>query len=204
MKFKGVFIIVLYLILSAVVLSFIPPVQQLGTAIRLIIFHGMLSMAGLYINYVAGILGILFLITQREALARWSEKLGLYFVVIWIVGTALSFVSMQVAWGGVVYEPLTIAALTIIALGVGKEYLVRSNGGNLKSFAIANTVFASAVVFLRITLSYVQSRGVVMHPDNPIGTSDSAIIRYLPLVFLALTLLAIFEYTRWSLQQRID
>ncbi|EEG76373.1 hypothetical protein [Dethiobacter alkaliphilus] len=204
MRFKGIIIVAIYLVLSLVILSNIPPVQQLGTTIRLIIFHGMLSMAGLYTNYAAGILGGLFLLTRREAWGRWSERLGLYFVVIWIIGTALSFVSMQVAWGGIVYEPLTVAALTMVVLGLGKEYLVRSNNGTLRTFAIANAVFAAAVVVLRITLSYVQSMGVVLHPDNPIGTSDSVIIRLLPMLLLVVTLLAIFEFARWQLKQRVN
>ncbi|MDW7682854.1 MAG: hypothetical protein SCK29_01895 [Bacillota bacterium] len=199
MRNRGAIIILIFLAVNALVLSFIPPVQQLGSWIRLIIFHGILSIAGLYTIYAAGILGVLYLVLGNKGFGRWSGELGLISVVVWLVGTLLSFVSMQVAWGGLMWtEPRTIAAVTIVVLGLGKEYLVRSGGGKIKTFAMANLGFAAAVLLIRQTLEFV------MHPDNPIGTSDSAVIRLLPMVMLGFTLLAIAQFCRWRLAQRIN
>lgn len=204
MKHRGALIIIVYLVLTAIALAFIPPVQQLGAWIRLIIFHGMLSVAGLYTIYAAGILGLLYLIVPQDYLGAWSKQLGFAAVIVWVIGTALSFVSMQVAWGGIILEPLTITALTIAVVGAGKEYLVRSSGASVKVFALANSIFAFSALIIRMMLSYMQEAGAGMHPDNPIGTSDSIIIRFLPMVVLALTLLAIFAYSRTRLQQGTD
>ena len=191
---RGALIILLFLAVSFVVLSFIPAEQQLGTFIRVIIFHGILSIAGLYTIYASGLLGVLYLATGNKAFARWSRELGLISVVVWLVGTLLSFVSMQVAWGGLMWtEPRTIAAVTMVVLGAGKEYLVRSGGGRLNAFAWANIGFAAAVLLIRQTLEFV------MHPENPIGTSDSLMIRLMPMVMLGFTLLAIAEFARTRL-----
>lgn len=70
MKNRGALIILSYLIVSYIFLSFIPPVQQLGSWIRLIVFHGKLSQAGLYLIYITGILGVAYLLSGKETLGR--------------------------------------------------------------------------------------------------------------------------------------
>jgi hypothetical protein len=195
MKNKSVLILLIYLAVMFLVLSFIPPVEQLGKMVRLIIFHGMLSIAGLYTIYAAGILGIMSLVTRNEALGDWSREVGLISVMVWLVGTALSAVSMQVAWGGMMWEPRTIAAVTILVVGAGKEYLVRSSGGNIRVFSLANAAFAASVIVIRQALVYL------MHPENPIRQSDSPIIRLLPWIIVLFTLLTIAELARQRLRR---
>ena len=196
MKHKGAFMIVGYLVFSAIFLSFIPPEQQLGKWLRLIIFHGNLSVASLYLIYFTGILGVAYLVTSKAAFAYWCAELGLQSVVIWFIGTALSFVSMQVAWGGLLWnEPRTIAALTITVLGAGKEYLLRSNSAKKRAYAWANLLFALAVVVIRYTLTSI------MHPVNPIEQSESMLIRLLPTVFLVITFIFVILLASWRLSQ---
>ncbi len=193
---RGLKIIVLFLVTSAVILAFIPPEEQLGSWIRLIILHGILSLVGLIAIYAAGVLGIVHLVTKQRSVGLWSREIGLSAIVLWFIGTALSFVSMRVAWGGMLWnEPHMIAAVTMALLGAGKEYLVRSSGGKLRSFALANLTFAAAMLVIRQVIV------TVMHPVNPIGTSDSLAIRLLPLLFLIITMAAMVELTRWRLQQ---
>ena len=193
---RGSKIIILFLVASALIFAFIPPEEQLGSWIRLIILHGILSLTGLYTIYAAGILGVLYLFTKQKSVGLWSREIGLNSVLLWFVGTVLSLISMQVAWGGLLWnEPHTITALTMVVLGAGKEYLARSGGGKLRSFALANAGYAAAVLAIR------QAMATGMHPDNPIGTSESLAIRLLPLLFLGITLAAMMELTRWRLKQ---
>ncbi|MBS4006807.1 MAG: hypothetical protein KGZ45_00025 [Clostridium sp.] len=189
-------IIVLFLAVSVVVFAFIPPEEQLGGWIRLIILHGILSFTGLYTIYAAGILGAIYLLTNKKSAGLWSRELGYHAVLLWFVGTALSLVSMRVAWGGMMWnEPYSVAALTMALLGIGKEYLARSSGGKLRGFAFANLFFAAAMLAIR------QAVVPVMHPVNPIGSSDSAAIRLLPLLFFIITLATLIELIRLRLQQ---
>lgn len=198
MKNRGLGIIVVFLAVSAVILSFIPPVQQLGSLIRLVIFHGVLSMAGLYAIYAAGILGVIHLLTKSDWSGHWTREIGVNAVVLWFVGTALSFVSMQAAWGGMLWtEPATISAVTMVMLGAGKEYLVRSNGGKAQHFAVANAIYAAAMFTIRLTMEFV------MHPENPTGASDSLIIRFAPIAFQIVTLAATVEFARWRVSQHV-
>jgi hypothetical protein len=193
---RGLKIIILFLVVSAVIFAFIPPEEQLGGWIRLIILHGILSLTGLYTIYAAGILGAIYLVTKKRSAGLWSREIGYNAILLWFIGTALSLVSMRVAWGGMLWnEPYSVAALTMALLGAGKEYLVRSSGGKLRSFAFANMVFAAAMLAIRQTVV------TVMHPANPIGSSDSPAIRLLPLLFLIITLATVTELTRWRLKQ---
>lgn len=195
MKNRGAIIILFFIAVSFTILSFIPPEQQLGSWIRLIIFHGILSIAGLYTIYTAGILSLVGLVFSNEKLSLWARELGLISVFVWFIGTALSFVSMQVAWGALkLDEPRTVAALTMVVLGFGKEYLIRDAALKHKSWG--NLIFAAMVIPIRYVLEYG------MHPENPIGRSDSAAIRLFPMLMLAFTLLMIFEFSRWRLAQR--
>lgn len=187
---------ILYLAVSVVIFAFIPPEEQLGSWIRLIILHGILSLTGLFSIYAAGILGVIYLVTNKRSAGLWSREIGYNAILLWFAGTALSLVSMRVAWGGMLWnEPYTVAAITMVLLGIGKEYLVRSSGRKLRSFAFANLIFAAAMLAIRQTVV------TVMHPVNPIGSSDSLAIRLLPLLFFIITLATMIELTRGRLQQ---
>jgi hypothetical protein len=85
-------------------------------------------------------------------------------------------------------EPRTVAALTMLVLGAGKELLVR--GGSLRLKASAAMAFAAAVLLIRSNLTRV------MHPDNPIAASESLTVKIFPLLLLLVTLATLFEFTR--------
>ena len=121
---RGTAIILIFLIISAVLLLFAPAEQTLGQWIKLIYFHGTLSYAGLYAFYASALLGFAYLVSTRTPLGQWSQEIGLWAVVVWFVSVALSLVSMQVVWGGLYWaEPRTIAAITMLVLGTGKEVI---------------------------------------------------------------------------------
>ncbi|MBS4032391.1 MAG: hypothetical protein KGZ63_13365 [Clostridiales bacterium] len=191
---RGTAIILIFLVISAVLLWFAPAEQTLGQWIKLIYFHGTLSYAGLYAFYAAALLGLAYLVSSHTPLGLWSWEIGLWAVVVWFVSVALSLVSMQVVWGGLFWaEPRTIAAITMLVLGVGKEAI--ASGGSLKLKSGANIAFAAAVLLIR------RNMGMVMHPDNPIGASDSVAVKVFPLLLLILTIVTIIEFSRWRLSQ---
>lgn len=192
---RGWKIVLLFLAASAVLLLFSPVEQTLGGKIRLVYFHVTLSMAGLIAIYAAGALGLGYLASGNKPLGNWSAELGLWSVAVWFVGVVLSIIAMQVIWGGLYWtEPLTVAALTVLVLGAGKEYLVR--GGGVKLKAVGNVAFAVAVLIVRSNITRV------MHPVNPITASDSPAIKLFPLLMLLIAIAAIFEFTRWRLKYK--
>lgn len=210
---KSVFIIyTIYLAASGVILSLIPPVEQLGDKVRLIIFHGILSISGLTTIYAAGLLALVHLLLHliqavrkprsktgflrhQDLFGQWSGVIGSYSVAVWLAGTLLSLAAMQIAWGGLMWhEPRTVAALTMVVLGLGKEYLIR--GKDAATASAGNVSFAGAVLLIRWTLEFV------MHPENPIGRSDSRAIKLLPMLLLMITLAAVIELSRRTLRAR--
>ncbi len=194
---RGLLIILLFIILSSVVLWLAPAEQVLGHWVKLIYFHASMSYAGIYTLYVAALLGAACLVTSRTSFGLWSRELGRSALVLWFISLLLSLISMQVVWGGLLWqEPMTIAAITILLLGFGKEIICR--GGTIRLHSVANMVFAAAVFFIR------SGQGRLMHPDNPIRAADDNIIKILPVILLVLTMAALFEYTRWRLKMRCD
>ncbi|GFP24172.1 hypothetical protein HKBW3S09_01638 [Candidatus Hakubella thermalkaliphila] len=69
-------IIVLFLAASALIFAFIPSEEQLGSWIRLIILHGILSLTGLVTIYATGVLGIIYLVTNNRSAGLWSREIG--------------------------------------------------------------------------------------------------------------------------------
>ncbi len=192
---RGLIIILLFIVLSAVVLWLAPAEQVLGQWVKLIYLHASMSYAGLYTFYAAALLGAAYMVTYRTAFGLWSRELGRSALVLWLVSLLLSLISMQVVWGGLLWrEPMTIAAITILLLGFGKEIICR--GGTIRLSSAANIVFAAAVFLIR------SGQGRLMHPDNPIRAADDNIIKILPVLLLVLTMAALFEYTRWRLKNR--
>ncbi|MBS4023758.1 MAG: hypothetical protein KGZ79_15285 [Dethiobacter sp.] len=192
-KKRGLYIILLFIAVSTILLWIAPAEQTLGKLIKLIYVHMAMSYISLYTFYAAAALGAVHMATSQVAFGLWSRELGWSALILWFVSFLLSLVSMQVIWGGLVWrEPMTIAAVTILILGIGKEVVCR--GGTLKLRSAANIVFAAAILVIR------SNSGRLMHPDNPIRGSDSVLIRILPVILLVLAMAALFEFTRWRLR----
>lgn len=184
--FSGVTLLLLYLA---------PAEKTLGQWIKLIYFHSTLSYAGIYTFYASGILGLFYAALRRKPLGDWSLELGRGGLLIWAVSTALSLLSMQVIWGGLLWnEPRTIASIVILGIGLGKEFAFSGTGILIRS--LSNTVFGLMVILVRSNLTRI------MHPDNPIRSSESTGIRVFPFLLLVCTLAALFEFTRWRLSQK--
>lgn len=193
MKNRGTAVIVIYLAASIILLWLAPAEQTLGQWIKVIYFHVALSYAGIYAIYAAGILGVVYLLTGRTAYGRWSGEIGRSAIFIWFISVVLSLVSMLV-WGGLFWaEPRTIAALTMLVIGVGKEGITLRE--NLKFRAAANIAFALAVLFIRSNLTRV------MHPDSPIRASESLLVKAVPVLLLLFTLAVLIEITRRRLYE---
>ena len=181
----------LSIIVIALLATFGPEEQSLGSNVRIVYLHGAWALAAGVTFLAAGVAGLLALITKRDLLHHWSAALGRTGILFWVTYLPLSLWAMQTNWNGLfLAEPrfrlALIFAVTGVLLQVGL-WLINTNW----IASLANLVF---IVTLRVVFATADN---VMHPPpSPIFNSgNTAIIGF----FLGLTvfsMLAAYFLTR--------
>jgi hypothetical protein len=164
----------LLLLLAAIGLILVraPLEQTLGSGIRVVYIHVALiwaGMAGLLLN---GLLGLAVALTERPLLERWRQILGWLFIGLFVLGVLVSLWAQQVNWGGILWrEPRNVAVFNVTAVALISQILAdwspRLRWRGLLSAALA--------AFL---LWEIPRAELVMHPENPVGSSHSAGIQF--------------------------
>jgi hypothetical protein len=187
----GVF--ALLLAAMGVILFRAPLEQTLGSGIRVVYLHVALiwaGMAGLLLN---GLLGLVVAVTERPLLERWRQILGWLFIALFVLGVIVSLWAQAVNWGGILWrEPRNVAVFNVTAVALITQILAdwtpRLRWRGLLS--------ASLAAFL---LWEIPRAELVMHPGDPIGSSNSSSIQFTfyslaILCFLAILCLAWIVY----------
>jgi len=173
-------------ITGAAVLWASPAEATLGDAVKLIYVHMALAWLGLAIFSAAGVAGLLHLLLGREALHSWSRAFAVVGVFLWLVYLVLSMASMQISWGGILWqEPRFTYALVMMALSSGfwavGRLVERPRVDSLLSAVLAGIMW----VYLLRTARF-------FHPVNPVWTSDSTAMKVsaalITLIFFAAAL----------------
>lgn len=197
---RGTFIIIGYSIIAALILWLTPVERTLGHFIKYVFFHLSLSFASLYGFFLSAFLGLIFLIfvwlkKENSAFGIWSKELGRISIVVWALSVIVSIFAMKLAWGEIAFtEPMTIFVIVVLALGIGKELIVSDK--NYTTIAIANILFSIAIAFTRPNISKV------MHPDDPIGTSDISAYKIMSTSLTIVTFIAIVLFTHWYINHK--
>jgi hypothetical protein len=158
-------------VITAVILLIAPEEATLGAGIRSVYVHVALIWVGLAGFVVAGLLGIGLLITGYERLYPWLRTVGWIGVVFFAAGLAMSAVSSKVNWGAVFWqEPRMRSSSTSLAIAVivmvAMEWFPWPRVRGVMMTAVP-------LIFFWLTAR----TELVLHPDNPILTSDSAAIQ---------------------------
>lgn len=180
----------------AVLLVLAPAERQLGNLVKVIYVHGALARSGILGLIAAGVVGVLFLIRPRPPLLRWSNAIQVASMAAFVAHFVISVIPTHQTWGVWVAfdEPRTIMSLQIIGAGLA-IMLARSLIGDDRLSALANLLLAAAVALLAIRT------GVLRHPLNPIGDSNSLAIKlyYVGIVVVNMALTALLA---WVLASR--
>ena len=180
----------LNLLAIAAVTAIGPAEKSLGTNVRVVYLHGAWVWAALICIIAAAVMGIIGLISRRQAAHYWSLALGRTGLIFWITYLPLSLWAMQTNWNGLfLSEPRWRVALIFAIGGV-----VMQIGITL----LENPTWASALnVGYVVILAYVlQTTDQVMHPGSPIFGSGAWRIQAYFLLLLVLTLLAAWQLAR--------
>jgi len=172
-----------------------PEEQSLGSNVRIVYLHGAWVLAAELAFIVAGIAGLIALITKRDLFHNWSAALGRTGIVFWVTYLPLSLWAMQSNWNGLfLVEPrfrlALIFAVTGILLQVGLWVI---NVDWVTS--LANVIY---IIVLRAIFAAADN---VMHPPpSPIFNSGNYAIISFFVSMILLSMLAAFFLTRWFLQ----
>lgn len=195
-KFKSAPLYQLLGVIAVILLAtlFGPEEKSLGANVRIVYLHGAWVLAAEVAFIVAGLAGLIGLLTRREAFHDWSAALGRTGTVFWITYLPLSLLAMQTNWNGLfLSEPRFRLALTFAIVGA----LMQTGLWLVNHKVLTSIANLAYIIALRIIFSMAAN---VMHPPpSPIFNSGlwDVIIFFVLLNLLAW--LAAYFLTRWFL-----
>lgn len=168
-----------------------PEEATLGRGIRSVYVHVALTWTGLAGFVLAGLLGLGVLATANPRLTRWMQTLGWVAYGFYLAGVGVSAIASRVNWGGVFWqEPRMMAAFNSLALAtiimVFNLWVpwVRVRG-------LLQAVVPAAVVWI------TYNAPLVLHPGNPIFSSESSTIKFAFIgMFLLFAAIAAWIFSR--------
>jgi hypothetical protein len=166
---------------AAILLAVAPAEATLGNGIKAVYLHVALTWAGMAGLMVAGLLGLGAAVANRELWYDWAYTIAWVALAFHAGGTAMSVVAGNVNWGAMFWqEPRTRVALSLLAAGA----IVQVANSWLPWGRAKALLYPALVAYM---IASTATTPLVLHPRNPIATSDSAAIK---LTFAGLFLLA--------------
>jgi hypothetical protein len=194
-KIKSPSTLLLITVLAIALLAFFGPEEKsLGANVRIVYLHGAWVLAAELAFLMAGLAGLMGLITPRKIFHAWSAALGRAGIVFWVTYLPLSLWAMQANWNGLfLTEPRFRLAAIFAATGVLLQlglWLINTDWIT----SLANILF---IVVLRLTFATAEN---VMHPPpSPIFNSGNDTIIAFFITLILLTLVAAYFLTRYFL-----
>ncbi|MDO9131003.1 MAG: hypothetical protein Q7U34_14165 [Anaerolineales bacterium] len=187
---------ILIVLFIAVFTFFGPEEKSLGDNVRIVYLHGAWVLTAQINILAAAVMGLIGLLTRREAAQRWSQAFGRTGIIFWVTYLPLSLWAMQANWNGLfLAEPrfrvAVIFAIAGVLLQIGLAIIDK-----LPWTSLANLAYAISLNFV------LNGAGNVLHPPpSPIFNSGNLKIEVFFIVLILLTLLAAWQLTRWWLRR---
>jgi len=187
-------------VLIGILALFGPAEQTLGSNVRVVYLHGAWVLTAELAFILAGLAGLIGLITRRDIFHAWSAALGRTGIFFWLTYLPLSLWAMETNWNGLfLAEPRFRLAMTFAIVGL----LLQIGLWILDNKMLTSAANIAYIVVLRVIFATAQN---IMHPPpSPIFNSgDWRIIGFFVAMNL-LTWLAAYFLTRWLLSiQRVS
>jgi hypothetical protein len=158
-------IILAILIVGVTLLA--PTDKVLGEATRMVYVHGAIIRVVLGTFLLSGLLGLIYLFSQKPALYDWSRIVQETSLLLWIPYLLSALISTLQTWGAIAwFEPrwlVTLQISVIAPLAFIISLIIKSRSVT----AALNAVVAVTIFVL------TRNAGLVLHPIDPIGTSGN-------------------------------
>ncbi len=165
----------------AVLLVWLGPAERtLGNGIKAVYVHVSLTWAGLAGFVAAALLGLVQLVARRPRWDSWRVTVGWVAFGFYLAGVAMSAVASQVNWGAVFWqEPRMVTSLNVLAAAL----IVQMGNFFFPWWSLRATLSLLLPGFI---LWANFTTPLVLHPRDPISTSEATGIQ---LTFLAMFVL---------------
>lgn len=170
------------LILLLVLIS--PEEKTLGAGIKIVYTHVAVTWTAMVGFGLMAVLGILAGLGVLPQLTKWLDPISWVSLGFWVLSIGLSMWASMVNWGGIpLGEPRYVATFNLLAVVVITQVL-KSWLKNERIRGLLNTL--PAAYFLYAVFGAKMS----LHPNDPIGTSESIGIQLAFYGMFAMVLLA--------------
>ncbi|MCA9899696.1 MAG: hypothetical protein KC433_16005 [Anaerolineales bacterium] len=157
-----------------------PEERTLGGGIRSVYVHVGLIWTGLVGFMVTAVLGLGLLITQKQAWLRWLSPVGWVALGFYAAGVFMSMVASADNWGAVfLQEPRMAASLNGLAVATIMLIL-----GSWQPWLRVRGALSASIIFILFWFNF--SAELVLHPRDPITTSQATSIQFTFLFVTAL------------------
>ncbi len=158
-------------LLAALLLWIAPPERTLGTGIRWVYLHVSLIWTGIAGFGVVSLLGLLVLVRGDERMQAWAQTAGWVAAAFFAVGFLTSMVASKINWGAVfLAEPRNRSALMFLSVAL----IVLILGMWPLPLRLKGLLYTGLIVLFAWSNL---TTPLVLHPKNPIRTSDSLAIQ---------------------------
>jgi hypothetical protein len=173
-------------------LFLLPPERILGDVIKLVLLHGALVRAGLIAFTVAGVLGLICLVSTNPQWPRWCVATQATALLLWIGNMIASSIATRLAWGEWIAwsEPRVWSTIHVLWLTVACLVLVLWLRHH-RFTGITNVVVAA------LSWGLIKGATLVRHPFDPLGASNSLTYQGMYLVMVMALLIMAWQCARW-------
>ncbi|MGD0613207.1 MAG: hypothetical protein ABSB41_17045 [Anaerolineales bacterium] len=187
---------ILAVLTTAGLTSIGPEERSLGENVRIIYLHDAWLLTAEAALGFAALVGLLAILTRRDALHRWSAALGRTGIFFWVTYLPLALWAFQTNWGELFQtEPRFQATVALAATGVVLQIVLTLIARPMIT-SLVNVLF---YVALQISVS---RKGYIMHPTpSPIFGSGILSIELFFIGIIFLTIAAAYFMTRWWLSR---
>ncbi|MDO8670901.1 MAG: hypothetical protein Q7O66_05655 [Dehalococcoidia bacterium] len=166
-KRRGPIVLVAMILVLLVIVWASPAEETLGDLVKIVYVHGALIRAAELVFVASGMAGALYLLKKTTLAVRWSWALQRSAFICLLLSFIASLYAMILSWGGINWtEPRFLAVGRILAasaIALTLNYLLPR----------AKIMAWTSMFMVAVVLFEIATAGLVLHPDNPIGTSPS-------------------------------
>lgn len=176
--------IAILILILALMLLVVPAEKTLGNIIKVVFLHAALVQGGLLLFATAAVLGVISFFRPGTLWSRYCLAAQKTALIMWILYALSSMWVTWLAWGkAIAWEEPRVRTSAMILFLAFLIFMLVMWIREKRFTALANIVLGSAAWLL------TKSAGLVQHPANPIGRSDSQSLHWLLFLNLGLVLL---------------
>lgn len=175
---------VVFLIAAILLTNAIPPVEGLGTKVRLPMFHGGSTWVNLGAFSLMGLAALGYLLTNRRGFYRWSAGFRWIAAPMWLINTVLGVIAAMRTWDFtgsqtapfmVVREDPRLMAQFILLIVIAAVLLFQHIVESDKWRALMDAGYAALLWIVLMVMVFGNAEARALHPDSPVLNSGSEI-----------------------------